>query len=141
MTDKVEDSLEDVFEEILEEFQSGKRDRAAELQARAIAETTEPDALFRAYLLIRAKKITSERALSREKAETDYKKFQEKVNAKRKKQREVKEAAKRAKLVGVAVIIFVLTISWSIANDSLAEFAIGLLIFLFLLPSILKRIF
>ena len=85
MMDKVEDSLEDVFEEILEEFQSGKRDRAAELQARAIAESNEPDDLFRAYLLIRAKKITSERVLSREKAETDHKKFQEKLTAIRKK--------------------------------------------------------
>ena len=61
-----DDTLESVFEEILEEFQSGKRDKAAELQARAIAESNHPDDLFRAYLLIRAKKITLERALDKE---------------------------------------------------------------------------
>ena len=48
-------SLESAFEEILEEFHTGKRDKAAELQARVIAESNHPDDLFRAYLAIRAK--------------------------------------------------------------------------------------
>ena len=135
-----EDSLEDVFEEILEEFQSGQRDRAAELQARAIAESNDPDDLFRAYLLIRAKKITAERALSREKAEQDYERFQEKVVAKRKREQHSQEFKKRAKLVGLVIIMFVITLTWSIANDLLGEFVIGLFLLIFLLPSILKRI-
>ena len=65
-------SLESAFEEILEEFHTGKRDKAAELQARVIAESNHPDDLFRAYLAIRAKKITAERQLSKEKADEEY---------------------------------------------------------------------
>ncbi len=140
MTKQVEDSLEDVFEEILEEFQSGKRDRAAELQARAIAETNEPDDLFRAYLLIRAKKITSERALSKEKAEKDYDRFQKKVVARRKRDEEIKQTKMRLMSVAGFGIAFLLAASLAAINGVIPEFFIGFLIFLFILPSILKRI-
>jgi RecA/RadA recombinase len=136
-----DDTLESVFEEILEEFQSGKRDKAAELQARAIAESNHPDDLFRAYLLIRAKKITLERALDKELAEKERDRLQEKIVARGKREREIKQTKLRLMSIAILVIAFLSALSLAEVNGVIGEFLIGSLIFLFILPIILKWIF
>ena len=100
-------SLESVFEEILEEFHTGKRDKAAELQAKVIAESNHPDDLFRAYQAIRAKKSQPKYNWAK-KADEEYRLLQRKAAERKARTQAGREMTVRSKfLVGVLVAVLV----------------------------------